>query len=796
MATFVGEEAFVGAGETPGLELWRVENKKMVKMPECNGKFYTGDSYILLATISTGRSTEWKIHFWLGAESSQDEMGIAAFKTCELDEMLGGSPVQYREVQGYESAQFLCYFKAGGIEYLMGGVASGFRKVERDAYRTRLLQVKGRRVARVIEVPLSGSSLNTGDVFILDAGLTLYLYNGAGASRAEKSKGVETITRIKDDERGGRAQVVFIHEDPTNAEFWDLLGGYVEVTAEGEPDAVAERIMADALQLHAITPEGTTELLTTGADGLKREMLATTGGYLLDTSHEIYLWIGHKADAFVKQAGMAAATQYLSANARPAFTPISRVAEGTETAAFKSFFLSWTSPALPGYLNRAVSKGVAMSPRSQTNARALSERAHASHASMTDVPVDDGSGDLTIWRIENFQRAEWPRERYGQFYGGDSYILLYSYDPPSGASRKKQHIIYFWQGRDSTADEIGTSALLAKELDDSMGGSPVQVRVTQGKEPKHFRMLFKGAMVVHAGGVASGFASASGRLDVSAAALEGAERDVACFHVKGSNALNTYGVQVPAKASSLNSGDCFLVITPTTVYMWIGTKCSSLEMETATKIGESLLTYKGASGRDFVAIQEGEETPEFWDALGGEGPYLEAAESEEVAQAPRMFQISNATGAMTVEEVPNFDQSDLCNDDVMLLDCLNEVYVWVGGGSNAQEQREAMDIAKAYIETATDGRSRDTPIVRVTAGSEPPMFTQHFRGWDADLMSKRNFVDPFEAKVEIVDGADNNNREASLSPEEFKMVFGMTHKEFLGQPKWKQVAAKKKAELF
>lgn len=32
-----------------------------------------------------------------------------------------------------------------------------------------------------------------------------------------------------------------------------------------------------------------------------------------------------------------------------------------------------------------------------------------------------------------------------------------------------------WQGRDSTADEKGSCALLAKDLDDSLNGSPVQV---------------------------------------------------------------------------------------------------------------------------------------------------------------------------------------------------------------------------------------------------------------------------------------------------------------------------------
>lgn len=56
------------------------------------------------------------MHFWLGLDTSQDEAGAAAILTVQLDDMLGGAPVQYREVQEHESAKFSRYYKNGKIQ--------------------------------------------------------------------------------------------------------------------------------------------------------------------------------------------------------------------------------------------------------------------------------------------------------------------------------------------------------------------------------------------------------------------------------------------------------------------------------------------------------------------------------------------------------------------------------------------------------------------------------------------------------------------------------------------------------
>jgi hypothetical protein len=94
--------------------------------------------------------------------------------------------------------------------------------------------------------------------------------------------------------------------------------------------------------------------------------------------------------------------------------------------------------------------------------------------------------------------------------------------------------------------------------------------------------------------------------------------------------------------------------------------------------------------------------------------------------------------------VDNFDQSDLNDEDVYLLDTFTQLFVWIGGKSTQEEKDKAVDFAAAYARDADDGRDPDLPIIRVIAGEEPPMFSCHFHGWDAEYASKRSFKDPYQ----------------------------------------------------
>lgn len=53
-----------------------------------------------------------------------------------------------------------------------------------------------------------------------------------------------------------------------------------------------------------------------------------------------------------------------------------------------------------------------------------------------------------------------------------------------------------------------------------------------------------------------------------------------------------------------------------------------------------------------------------------------------------------------MEPVLEFSQDDLIPDDVMLLDTGNAIFMWIGGGANAEEKSSAEVLAKVISRSA------------------------------------------------------------------------------------------------
>jgi hypothetical protein len=173
---------------------------------------------------------QYATHFWIGSESSQDEYGVAAEKSVELDAQLGAAGGnQYREVEGNESPLFLSYFKESGVLYLAGGHASGFNHVEKDAYETALYMVKGKRTPKADVVPLATASLTKGDAFVLDKGLQIFIFFGPTSNVHEKMGATKVASNLRE-QRGGKPELIYLDDGSQHEDFWGPLGGYVDVS--------------------------------------------------------------------------------------------------------------------------------------------------------------------------------------------------------------------------------------------------------------------------------------------------------------------------------------------------------------------------------------------------------------------------------------------------------------------------------------------------------------------------------------------------------------------------------------
>lgn len=348
---------------------------------------------------------------------------------------------------------------------------------------------------------------------------------------------------------------------------------------------------------------------------------------------------------------------------------------------------------------------------------------------------------LLVWRIENFEVIPQPAENRGEFFNGDSYIILHSQSIKTNsrddAAQHLTHDIFFWLGSKTTQDEAGTAAYKTVELDEFLGGAATQHRELEQAPSDEFLALFP-RVTVRVGGVASGFRHVEAGETSAERQREGIRMLLRIYRPANQGAVLVY--EVEPTWESLDEGDVFVLDVGTKIWVWQGATSSPMEkakaaqvvhdMTQAKHVDVEVLSQTESRSRLIVKMLGGGDDSA-WPTLSRKRPVVASSRrSPEHRRARRLFRLSDASGELSFEQVnegSSISASDLDGDDVFVLDDEGKtIWVWVGSNASKAERALWLKVAQSYVRrvqaSMEDTEAYLTPIAKVKQGHETASF--------------------------------------------------------------------------
>nr|XP_019949803.1 PREDICTED: supervillin-like isoform X1 [Paralichthys olivaceus] len=179
------------------------------------------------------------------------------------------------------------------------------------------------------------------------------------------------------------------------------------------------------------------------------------------------------------------------------------------------------------------------------------------------------------------------------------------------------------------------------------------------------------------------------------------------IHIKGRWRVQVRLVEPSVR--SLNSGDCFLLVTPERCVLWTGEFANEQEKAKAMELASSIQSQRdlGCQGSQVVHLEEGlnsdsSEASQFWDLLGGRLQYRGAGAPEEDELYEFGVVESNCVFRLVENRLVPHEQawasiptiSLLGSTEALVFDFGSEVYLWHGRDVSPSRRNVALQLTQ------------------------------------------------------------------------------------------------------
>ncbi|XP_060084350.1 uncharacterized protein LOC132563623 [Ylistrum balloti] len=696
----------------------------------------------------------------------------------------------------------------------------------------------------------------------------------------------------------------------TGKQFWAALGGQKEIAPGGptEEDELYENHIVETNMVYRLKDNTLQPYEEYWGTIPKYEMLKKDEVIIFDFGTEFYIWQGKSVKPDQRKLGVKLARQlwdkgydYSSCainplclkleeegglptknSVRPSWALFGKVNQNMETVLFKEKFSDWPdSSRLIKCKSQTDLSGnkvdlVELKPYDAklmipVDTKPVSLLLEGSHVGRGVQWFEDMEGftreqsivtlGVTVWHVLEYDHFKMPDLSFGQFHDGDTYVVRWQYmitqaglKGLKGTQSRRSQVgrercaYFFWQGRNSTINEKGASALMTVELDEERGP---QVRVDEAKEMPCFLNLFDGKMMIH-----------MGKREEEETNTQGSWR---CYCVRNDCKNEMCLVEVRAGMDCLRSRSTFILLNVNSglLYIWHGAKSpenirglakaavDNLKSQCPLEIGlhDKAEIY-------VIEMEEGAERDDFLKVMGSTDKdrtsyHSLLSDRQLYDYTIRLFHMSSVSGVFEVHEIQNpsrtqdlvtpypFLQSDLykaSQPGLFLVDNHHTVFLWHGWWPEGDAEVDNVITGSAQSRFNVDRKcaidtvlhycrekNPDNPpaAYAVHGGLEPLCFTGLFPYWEVDesvqginlrdgktdgemvslhdileKMTKTCYTFAELQERPLPEGVDPLKLEKYLIDDEFEETLGMTKDAFYALPMWQQHQLKKDVDLF